>query len=432
MHCRSAPISRFRRSPVLPLIYALSAACGSDDPSGPSPSAGTLTVSPASLVMGLGMSRRLSVSVLDAAGSAVPDASVSFRSDDATRAAVAADGEVSYVGAGPATITASSGGLSASVPYRGIRSGHPLGTQATSVNLPGMLEGDAPFGVAVDGEGRILISQTATGRIIADVYPVTTLDTRSVGGTPASIVPLAGGKALVTPTGPENTDASLVDLTSAQPPVQVPLGVAAFSVASAPDSLTAYLGTNDGRVLVFDVGSAQVTAEIDLEVEKSRANHLAINPAGTMLYASSFTTGTISEVDLASRTVRRVFVVGGEPQGAAVSLDGTELFLADEAEAGFIKVFDLVNPALLASLPSGATTSVGGAFALAMSPDGAVVYAGVITGDGPGLILVVDVATRTVERTITSCGETPRRIGFGYSGGLAVIADETGCVNFVE
>jgi hypothetical protein len=45
---------------------------------------------------------------------------------------------------------------------------------------------------------------------------------------------------------------------------------------------------------------------------------------------------------------------------------------------------------------------------------------------------VIDVATRTIEQTLTSCGEIPRRIGFGYSGGLAVIPDETGCANFVE
>jgi hypothetical protein len=48
------------------------------------------------------------------------------------------------------------------------------------------------------------------------------------------------------------------------------------------------------------------------------------------------------------------------------------------------------------------------------------------------LIRVIDAGTHTIERTIISCGEIPRRIGFGYSGGLAVIADETGCANFVE
>jgi hypothetical protein len=60
------------------------------------------------------------------------------------------------------------------------------------------------------------------------------------------------------------------------------------------------------------------------------------------------------------------------------------------------------------------------------------VYVGVITTEGPGLIQVIDAGTRTIERTINSCGSVPRRIAFGFSGGLAVIVDETGCATFVE
>jgi hypothetical protein len=56
----------------------------------------------------------------------------------------------------------------------------------------------------------------------------------------------------------------------------------------------------------------------------------------------------------------------------------------------------------------------------------------VITTEGPGLIHVIDVASRTIKRTFNSCGMAPRRIAFGFSGGLAVIADESGCVNVVE
>jgi DNA-binding beta-propeller fold protein YncE len=201
---------------------------------------------------------------------------------------------------------------------------------------------------------------------------------------------------------------------------------------TAPDSQSAYLGTEDGRVLEFDVASSAVTGSIDLAVEKSRANHLALNAAGTLLYASSFTTGTISEIDLASRSVTRLFIVGGEPQGIAVSLDGTELFVADESGAGNINIYDIVGNRLETVIASGATSGLGGPFGLAMSPDGTTVYVGVITTEGPGLIQVIDAGRRTIERTINSCGMVPRRIAFGFSGGLAVIADETGCATFVE
>ncbi len=418
-----------RRLLATATLAASAAACGPDEPTSPS---GTLVVTPASLVMGLGTSRQLSVTVLDGAGTPVSGATVSFVSSDPTRVSVTPEGLAGYVGAGQAEIRASSHDLFAVIPYTGMRSGHPLGTTTTSIRLPGDGEGDAPFGAAVDGDGRILISQTHSGRVASGFYPVTGFSTRDLDGTPTSIALLGGGTALVTPTGADNDDASVIELSSDRVLVQVPLDVPAFSALTAPDSQTAYLGTNDGRVLEFDVASSSVTGSIDLTVTKSRANHLALNPAGTLLYASSFTSGTISEIDLATKSVARTFVVGGEPQGIAVSLDGAELYVADESGTGHIDIYDLVGATLSASIPAGAATAGGGPFALAMSPDGATVFVGVITGDGAGLIHLIDVSSHTIERTITSCGGIPRRIGFGYSGGLAVIADETGCANFVE
>jgi DNA-binding beta-propeller fold protein YncE len=413
------------------ILCATVAACGSDEPTSPTPT-GTLIVTPARLVLGLGMSRRLSATVLDPSGAPVAGASVSFASSDPSRASVTSDGLVSYVGVGEAEIRATSQDLLAVIPYAGLRSGHPLGTTTTSTRLPGDAQGDAPFGAAVDGDGRILISQTNSGRLASDFYPVTGFTTGDLGGVPTSITLLGGGTALVTPTGAHGNEASVIEVSSDRVLAQVPLDVPAFSAVTAADSQTAYLGTNDGRVLEFDVASSSVTGSIDLGVPNSRANDLALNATGTLLYASSFSTGTISEIDLASKSVVRLLIVGGEPQGIAVSLDGTELYVADESGTGHINVYDIIGDTVESSIPSGATSSTGGPFGLAMSPDGATVYVGVITTEGPGLIQVINTGTRTIEHTINSCGAMPRRIAFGFSGGLAVIADETGCVNFVE
>jgi YVTN family beta-propeller protein len=394
--------------------------------------AGTLTVTPERVVLGLGMSRQLSAAVLDESGDPVPGEAVSFVSTDPSRVSVTSSGLVSYIGVGEAAVRASSHDLLAVIPYTGLQSGHPHGAMTSSVRLPGDGQGDGPFGAAVNGSGQILISQANSGQVASSLYPVTGFTTQNLGGVPTSIALLGGGTALLTPTGPDTNEASVIELSSNRVLVQAPLSVRAFSAVTGPDSQTAYLGTNDGRVLEFDVASSQVTRSIDLGVAGSRANHLALNPAGTLLYASSFTTGTISEIDLASKSVVRIFVVGGEPQGIAVSLNGTELYVADESGTGAIEVYDLVGETLESSIPSGATASLGGPFGLAMSPDGTKVYVGVITTEGPGLIQVIDTGTRTIERTIDSCGGMPRRIAFGFSGGLAVIADETGCVTFVE
>jgi DNA-binding beta-propeller fold protein YncE len=378
------------------------------------------------------MSRQLSASIFDPSGAPVGGATVDFNSSDPGRASVSPDGLASYVAAGPAEIRVSSGDLFTIIPYNGLQAGHPTGTITSSLRLPGDGQGDAPFGAAVDGQGRIFISQTNSGRLASSLYPVGDFVTRDLGGIPTSVVLIGSDRALVTPTGPDTNDASVVELSSDRVLVQVPLDVPSFSAVTAPDSQTAYLGTNDGRVLEFDVASSQVTGSIDMGVPQSRVNHLALNAEGTLLYASSFTTGTISEIDLHSRSVARLLIVGGEPQGLAVSLDGTELYVADESGKGQINIYNLVGDTLETSISSGATESIGGPFGLALSPDGAKVYVGVITTQGPGLIQVIDAGTRTIERTINSCGSVPRRIAFGFSGGLAVVVDETGCATFVE
>jgi DNA-binding beta-propeller fold protein YncE len=418
--------------PRVVLLGVAAMACGSDDPTSPPPPVGTLVVNPTRLVLGIGMSRQLSASIVDPSGAPVGGATVDFSSSNPGRASVSPDGLASYVAAGPAEIRASSGDLFAIIPYTGLQAGHPTGTTTSSLRLPGDGQGDAPFGAAIDGQGRIFISQTNSGRLVSSLYPVSNFVTQDLGGIPTSVVLLGSDRALVTPTGPDTNDASVVELSSDRVLAQVPLDVRSFSAVTAPDSQTAYLGTNDGRVLEFDVASSQVTGSIDLGVPQSRVNHLALNAEGTLLYASSFTTGTISEIDLHSRSVARLLIVGGEPQGLAVSLDGTELYVADESGIGQINIYDLVGDTLETSISAGATESIGGPFGLALSPDGAKVYVGVITTQGPGLIQVIDAGTRTIERTINSCGSVPRRIAFGFSGGLAVIVDETGCATFVE
>jgi DNA-binding beta-propeller fold protein YncE len=419
---------------LVPIALALAyTGCGSDELTSPAAPAHTLAVSPDKLVMGVGMSRQLSVKVLDEVGGEIPGAAVNFVSSDPGRASVSSSGLVTYTGVGLAAIRVSSSGLLTVVPYHGLGSGHPLGTTTTTARLPGDGQGDGPFGVAVDAEGHIFISQTNSGRVASSLYPATDFVTGDLGGgTPTSIALLGHGTALVTPSGPDTNDASVIDLATEKVLTQVTLDVPAFSAITAPDSQTAYLGTNDGRVLVFDVASSTVTGSIDLGVPDSRANHLAFNSGGTLLYASSFTTGTISEIDVASRSVARLLIVGGEPQGLALSPDGNALFLADEAGTGTIKVLDLVRNVVAVSIPSGATSGIGGPFGLAMSPDGSAVYVGVINNNGPGLIQVIDAGSKTIARTIESCGHTPRRIAFGFSGGLAVITDESGCATFVE
>ena len=192
-------------------ILAAVAGCSSDGPTSVStPPRDSLAVVPQELVLGLGMSRQLSATVLDQSGAPISGPAITFSSSNPDRVRVTPEGMATYVSAGPAEIKASGEDLLASVPYTGLPSGHPLGTLTTSTRLPGDHQGDAPFGVAVAGDGRIFISQTNTGRVAADFFPVTGFSTRDLGGTPTSIALLAGGVALVTPSGPDANDARIM------------------------------------------------------------------------------------------------------------------------------------------------------------------------------------------------------------------------------
>jgi YVTN family beta-propeller protein len=383
-----------------------------------------LRVTPSHITMGVGTSRQLTAELLDATGAPLPDADITFETTDPTRATVTADGLVRYVGVGSAAIRVTAGGRLAIIGYRGMRSGHPVGTPMSPATIPG---GD--FGVAVDQDGQVLVARTG-GFLQWGDYPVSVFDSLKVGGLPTSVAVLGGRRAIITPTGDDTTHATVVDLDSHQPLASVQLGVAAHVAAVSGDSATVYLGTDDGRVLVLDAGTLTLTDEVDLGVPNSRANHLAFNGGETRLYASSYTTSTVSVIDLGTRTVSRTIHVGASPQGIAVSPGEAELYVARDG-SNTIEVWDLAADTLLTSLDTGALF-FDGPFGLALSPDGAVIYAGVTTGNGHGLIQVVDVASRSIVQTITSCGGVPRRVAFGFAGGLAVVIDELGCVNFIE
>ena len=74
---------------------------------------------------------------------------------------------------------------------------------------------------------------------------------------------------------------------------------------------------------------------------------LAFHPNGDLLYVSTFTGGSAVEIDTRTMTVARTFVTGGLAQEVVVSLDGTELFVADQTLQK-VDVFSLGTGAKLA------------------------------------------------------------------------------------
>jgi YVTN family beta-propeller protein len=125
-------------------------------------------------------------------------------------------------------------------------------------------------------------------------------------------------------------------------------------------------------------------------------------------------------VDPSGPSILRTFAMGGMPQGLALSADGTELYVANQA--GWLGVFSVASGTRLDSIALD-----GAAFGLARSPDNQVLYVGLYDAGG---VVVVNRATRQVIKTLVT-GGTPRRIAFTADSRHAVIANEDGWVDVV-
>jgi DNA-binding beta-propeller fold protein YncE/uncharacterized protein YjdB len=368
----------------------------------------SLTLAPTNIVLAAGGTRQLAATVLDRAGTPIAGAAISWSSSDADVVTVTSTGLVRSVGPeGSANIIATSGVLSASV---GVFVGEaPAGTILATVPV------DWAWGVTVTEGGRYLVAATdnrlVTGTLPDFAFPVTIpVNTTALD----VVVNQAATRAYV--AGGSNESAfgiGVVDLaTNTMVDVlPVPQGVP-LSVALSADESKVIVGTDIGFVVV-DIASK--TAEG--ATGTGSINTITRHPTQPLLYATVYGSAVL-EIDAQTGAVSRTLPISGAPQGNAVSPDGTRLYVADEASS----VIHVRNLETGAAEPS--FTSTGG-FGMAISPDGEFLYLA-----AGAELRIVDRASGTLVRTV-SVGGNARRIAFS-SGGVAVVTNEGGWVDFVD
>jgi YVTN family beta-propeller protein len=126
-------------------------------------------------------------------------------------------------------------------------------------------------------------------------------------------------------------------------------------------------------------------------------------------------------MEVEARTLKTLgsYVVGGVVQELACTPDGLRLYATNEH--GWLDAIQLTT---------GQRESLNFetmAHGLAVSPDGAMVYVGLLQA---GAVAVVDRQSLTKAATIPTGGK-PRRIAFDGSGRRAIIANECGWVDLV-
>ena len=290
---------------------------------------------------------------------------------------------------------------------------HPSGTVAGTAAVA-----SRPFAIAISRSGLAYAGRQDLPYLQLSQLPDAGFgDSVRVGSDPTDIAFTSmGTTAYVTNQFSLNVGVISVGVKRSVDSIPIPSGNP-FRVVVAPDDQYCYVSTSTGMLYEISTVTNTITRQLALSV--SPVNGLAFQPNGDVLYATS-TGGSLFEITLSTGVVRFA-AVGGTLQDIAVSLDGTELYIANEA--GALDVRDAATGADLTTIPAAAN-----AFALKLSPDGTELYA---SFPSSGLVKIIDRASRSVVQTL-GVGGMPRRIAFSRLGTTALIPNESGFISVIK
>lgn len=371
--------------------------------------AATLTVSPLSVVLGPGLTRQLTASAVDQYGNATTTAPPTFSTANGAIATVSNAGLVSGVAIGNTTVTITSGALTKTA-FVSV-GGHPIGT--TRVDTP---EAGRPFAVRASINDVLLVGEQDTDLLGRYNLPSTTsVGSVSVGDDPTDVNFSADGlKAYV--TNQFSSTLGVINVATNTQVSTVNVGSSPFRVAPSRDGSKIYVTTGGGNLVT--VNATTLTAGPIPLALGGALNGLAVHPTQPVIYVTS-TSGMLHEVSETTGLLLRSVSTGGTSQEVVLSPAGTQLYIA--MESGALQIRSVSDLAIVATIPAAS-----GTFGAAVSPDGEQLYA---TQPG-GKVLVIDLATKTVLRTID--GGTPRRVTFDRTGLTALIGNEGGYVSFIK
>ncbi len=300
---------------------------------------------------------------------------------------------------------------------------HPqLGTMETS------LLGALPFAVAVSRNNVAYVTQLLNATAVRADQPNSALSASfPVGDIPSQVRMSPDGSTAYV----ENQDSQTI--TYIDVATNAIIGTASIPDGSilqlglSPEGDRLYALTDYYGVYVIDVSSRAVVAQIPASSTGSLLTGVAFHPFASCMYISARDQGVVRTVDLTlNAVVAARAVAGGRIQTVAVSRDGGSLYAADIGRSKLIS-WDLPSASSSFTETSVGTPMDRNVFDVEVTPDDAQLWVGTL---GDGKVFVFDRATRAARGEIVTGGSV-RYIGFSPTGSQAVIANESGWVNFV-
>lgn len=289
---------------------------------------------------------------------------------------------------------------------------HPAGTIIDTVMSP------VAWGVAVRDDGLAYFTELFNGGVGITSTKTRTVDGFiSTGDIPTGVAFSPDGATAYVAN--QNGTVSVIDVATHTNVGTISTnGMAAFAVQVSPEGDQLFVGGNSNTLLVIDTQTRTIVNTVEVGFA---TNAFAVAPDNRILYASSFVSATVTELDIFSGQRLRTFDVGGTPQGMAVNRKGTHLYVANEQ--GYLTDVDLATGQLAAPMPL-----AGGGFGVGVTPDDNQAY---IAIPGAGLVQVFGLQSRKLVGTIDVGGE-PRRIGFSRAGKIGAATNAAGYLTFIR
>ncbi len=285
-----------------------------------------------------------------------------------------------------------------------------------------------PFAVAVSRNNVAYITQLLNATAVRAQLPSSALSASfPVGDIPSQVRMSPDGSTAYV----ENQDSRTI--TYIDVATNTVIGTASIPDGSilqlglSPEGDRLYALTDYYGVYVIDVSSRSLIAEIPASSTGSVLTGVAFHPFASCMYISARDEGVVRTVDLTlNAVVAERAVAGGRIQTVAVSRDGATLYGADIGRSKLIS-WDLPSASSSFTETNVGTPIDRNVFDVEVTPDNAQLWVGTLAD---GKVYVFDRATHAALGEIATGGSV-RYIGFSPAGSQAVIANESGWVNFV-
>jgi DNA-binding beta-propeller fold protein YncE len=367
----------------------------------------SFVVTPPTVRLGQHGQLQLSATLLDAVGSPIPNAPVTWSSSDQNVVVVSATGVIASVGPlGTATVTARTGNFSKTVSVEVATVVRPSGTSVTSATFGGA------WGIDISSTG-VILAPSSDGVHTARVDPTAGTIASTVSGTAGGIdVSFTSDGVTAYVANLNNYRIDIVDVATNTVTGTIAT-VQPIAVQVSRDNTTLYVGSG-GLVVAYDLATKTEKTRIPVP---GTVNAITLHPTQNLLYATGYDAGNVAEINTSTNSLTRSFHVSGTAQEAVVSPDGNTLYVA--IEGSDLAIFDLGSATQQPSI-----TGAGG-FGAAMTKDGAQLW--VVSGAS---VKMIDVVAKTYQ-TLALPG-SGRRIVFSSDGSTAVITQDGSGIMFVR